>query len=183
MSETAATRFDPGLGSNVAAGLESSCAVPNAGSQTFAESRSADAATVQLRGGDTLSERLIARLSDAPNGQLEMEVQLEPPALGRLIVKLVRADGGLRASFVVTNESARTTVQNEMPALQRALEQAGVTLTEFSVAQQGSGNPGDRTAEDRSPLSQFAVQSKMYSATTAAAYAPAPRLGGIDLKV
>lgn len=130
-----------------------------------------------------MSERLIARLSDAPNGQLEMEVQLEPPALGRLIVKLVRADGGLRASLVVTNESARTTVQNEMPALQRALEQAGVTLTEFSVAQQGSGNPGDRTAEDRSPLSQFAVQSKMYGATTAAAYAPAPRLGGIDLKV
>jgi flagellar hook-length control protein FliK len=113
-----------------------------------------------------------------------MEVQLDPPEMGRLLVKLVRSEGGLRASFVVSSESARLAVQNEMPALQRALEQAGVTLTGFSVAQHGQGHAGDRSAEEPALRSRYNNRATSPGrSSTAEAYARPIRQGAIDLKV
>jgi hypothetical protein len=181
---TPAASLDPGLGNApVSDGAFSGLRLDTV-RQGSTDSLPAGAGAVRLQDGEPLSEKLAARLADAPGGDLEMEVQLDPPEMGRLLVKLVRSEGGLRASFVVSSESARLAVQNEMPALQRALEQAGVTLTGFSVAQHGQGHAGDRSAEEPALRSRYNNRATSPGrSSTAEAYARPIRQGAIDLKV
>lgn len=80
-------------------------------------------------------ERVLAavrHLAKTGEGQVRLELELDPPALGRLVVRLAWDDGVLRADFLVASHQARQAVEAFLPCLRENL--AGlVTLAETGV--------------------------------------------------
>ncbi len=80
-------------------------------------------------------ERVLAavrHLAQTGEGQVRLELELDPPGLGRLVVRLAWDDGVLRADFLVANHQARQAVEAFLPRLRENL--AGlVTLAETGV--------------------------------------------------
>jgi flagellar hook-length control protein FliK len=75
-------------------------------------------------------------------------VQLEPEALGKVQVLLVRGDEGIRASFRVENPLTQQALQADAPMLKQALEARGVNVAHVSVELE----QGDR--QNRDPLAR-----------------------------
>ncbi len=130
-----------------------------------------------------LDQLLAAKLTTAADDQQSIEIQLDPPELGRLVIKLVRSERGLQADFLVWNESARMAVQNELPALQRTLEQAGITLRDFNVSQQGGERGGERPAGQDRTFAEFLPRTTSKRPNAAAVPAGWRRAGSIDVRV
>jgi len=96
-----------------------------------------------------LGESIAASYARTPNGESSrFELQLNPPELGRVVVRLEKSEGKVTAKLLVTNEAARVSVERELPALQQSLEEAGVSLDEFELTQR-DGRHGDERAEER----------------------------------
>jgi len=80
-------------------------------------------------------ERVLAavrHLAKTGEGQVRLELELDPPGLGRLVVRLAWDDGVLRADFLVASHQARQAVEAFLPRLRENL--AGlVTLAETGV--------------------------------------------------
>jgi hypothetical protein len=126
---------------------------------------------------------ITTRLQQTDEKGQTIEVQLDPPELGRLTIRLVRSDGRLQVDFLVANEAARVAVQGEMPALQRALEQAGFAMTQFNVSQQSDQSGGRRGWDTSSVRSPVRSRNESRAASSAPAAAVPPSAGTIDLRV
>jgi len=80
-------------------------------------------------------ERVLAavrHLTQTGEGQVRLELQLDPPGLGRLTVRLAWDDGVLRADFLVATQEARQAVEAFLPRLRESLTGL-VTLAETGV--------------------------------------------------
>lgn len=76
-------------------------------------------------------------------GVQEASLQLSPPDLGRLEIK-ISTDGDLtRVMFAVDNPTAREAIEQAMPRLKEMLEQGGLELVQSEVADQSASNQGD----------------------------------------
>jgi hypothetical protein len=155
---------------------------PEAVAEQSSVRSSNQASEVRSAESPSLPEFVTSKLTSTEDNQQMIEVQLDPPELGRLVIKLVRSESGLKADFLVSNESARQAVQNELPGLQRALEQAGITLNQFNVSHQGQDRSGQRKAEEDRRIDPLTNRSKASKPQTAIPM-PSRRAGTIDMRV
>lgn len=65
------------------------------------------------------------------------ELRLDPPELGPLRISLNVIDNVAHAVFVSAHASVRQTLENSLPQLQQLLAQAGISLGQTSVSDQG----------------------------------------------
>lgn len=68
-------------------------------------------------------------------GRVEFEMELDPPELGRVHIRLVHADHGVSAKIVVANERTLHLVENQLATLRDSIEQGGTTLTNLDLSQ------------------------------------------------
>ena len=93
---------------------------------------------------NALSERIM--VMTAQNNQVA-EIQLDPPELGSLKVRLQVGQDQVSVSFVSPHASVRDAVEQSMPRLREMMEQQGLNLGESSVNDQSSGSEEERRQE------------------------------------
>jgi flagellar hook-length control protein FliK len=90
-------------------------------------------------------------------GRSEMVMRLDPPDLGRLHVRLTTEAGVVAASFHSESEGVRTLLETHLPALQTALNDAGIQVQQFTVLAGMDfgrfGQPSGQPPADRQPAS------------------------------
>ncbi len=77
------------------------------------------------------------------NGTPEASLQLNPPELGRLDIKIATDGDATRVLFTVQGAETRDLLEQAMPRLREMLEESGLSLSRFDVADQNASNPGN----------------------------------------
>jgi flagellar hook-length control protein FliK len=85
-------------------------------------------------------------LRTSPDGSYRIRLELRPPELGRIELRVEMRDGVLSASLHTDNEGAAQTLHNALGDLRLRLEAGGVRAGELSV---DSGRAGDRQGNAR----------------------------------
>ncbi|WP_144641549.1 flagellar hook-length control protein FliK [Bordetella genomosp. 13] len=96
--------------------------------------------------GRDIGRQLVLLGGDAQRGQHTAELRLDPPDLGPLRVTLSLSDGVATASFVSAHASVRQALESALPQLQQALAEAGISLGQADVGEQGN-----QFAQEQSP--------------------------------
>ena len=152
--------------------------MPEPGAQPELSSRTVDApastasglAPASARGADTATSPSVMQLPDirqAPQGSefpqeilarvrmiqsqngKEARLNLHPAELGRLQIAITSEGEATRVAFVVENAQAKEALEQAMPRLREFLQQAGLQLTDSSVAQQDfRDNSGFASGDD-----------------------------------
>jgi len=87
--------------------------------------------------------RQFIRIAQAGNGLGQIaELRLDPPELGPLRITINLSDNVAHAVFSSPHASVRQTVENALPQLQQMLEQAGLSLGQANVNDQGGSEQG-----------------------------------------
>lgn len=112
---------------------------------------------------DALSERVMVMA--ARNGQVA-EIQLDPPELGSLKVRVHIGQDQVSVSFSSPHASVRDAVEQSIPRLREMMEEQGLSLGESSVSDQSgderrdSDESGVALAEESLPLMETAPDSE-----------------------
>lgn len=69
-----------------------------------------------------------------------IEVELDPPELGRVSIELADTERGLSARIVVQRESTAQLVEQQLASIRQSLDQAGLHVRDFQLSHQGSSN-------------------------------------------
>ena len=77
------------------------------------------------------------------NGASEASLQLNPPELGRMDIKIATDGDAARVLFTVQGAETRELLEQAMPRLREMLEESGLSLSRFDVADQNASNPGN----------------------------------------
>ena len=97
-----------------------------------------------------ISDLAVEIAARAHEGKNRFEIRLDPPELGRIDVRLdVDRDGHVTSRLVVERSETLDLLRRDAPALERALQSAGLKTDgglEFSLRDQTFGR--DRTAPD-----------------------------------
>ena len=83
-----------------------------------------------------------------PNGGT-MQIRLDPPELGALLVSVHMRDGVMTASFETSNESATRMLSHSLNQLKSALESAGMSVEKLHVQQSTKQDPNSSDSEKR----------------------------------
>lgn len=67
-----------------------------------------------------------------------IEVELDPPELGRVSIELSDTERGLTARITVQRESTAHLVEQQMATIRQSLDQAGLHVRDFQLSHQGS---------------------------------------------
>ena len=89
-------------------------------------------------------------------GIQEASLQLTPPDLGRLEIKISTDGDQTRMLFMVQNAAAREAIEQAMPRLKDMLEQGGLQLAHSEVADQSQSGQRDSETEGEGRASTFA---------------------------
>ena len=81
-------------------------------------------------------------------GAQEASVQLTPPDLGRIEIKVSTDGDQARMSFTVQNAVAREAIEQAMPRLREMLEQGGLQLAHSDVADHSQPQQQERTPDE-----------------------------------
>lgn len=87
--------------------------------------------------GADFSRQFISLAQGGQNAPHTAELRLDPPELGPLRISINISDNVAHAVFVSPHASVRQTVENSLSQLQQALAQAGISLGEANVSDQG----------------------------------------------
>ena len=87
--------------------------------------------------GADLGRQFVSIVQGGLNTPHTAELRLDPPDLGPLRISISLSDNTAQASFVSPHAVVRQTVENALPQLQQALAQAGISLGQTSVSDQG----------------------------------------------
>ena len=67
------------------------------------------------------------------NGETELKLQLKPPELGRIVMRIDDAGGGMRVNVMAENHSARDILISHAHDLKTTLANSGISLESFDV--------------------------------------------------
>jgi hypothetical protein len=88
-------------------------------------------------------DRIIQALERARAEQpKKIEIELNPPSLGKLRVQVIDHDGQLTAKIEVHSGATRTLLLDNLPNLDRQLGEQGVQIQRFQVDQVNTGSSG-----------------------------------------
>jgi flagellar hook-length control protein FliK len=89
-------------------------------------------------------------------GLQEARIQLSPPELGRLDIKVSTEGDTTKVMFAVDNVAAREAIEQAMPRLRELLEQGGLQLSHAEVADHSQSRQGQgEVAEGLTPEDTF----------------------------
>jgi len=101
--------------------------------------------------GQALNERIMVMA--AQNNQVA-EIQLDPPELGSLKIRLQVGQDQVSVNFTSPHASVRDAVEQSLPRLREMMEEQGLQLGDSSVNDQGGES--DQESRDEGRRSQFA---------------------------
>ena len=76
-----------------------------------------------------------------------IEVQLDPPELGKVLIQVEKSSRGLTASIVATEDTAFHLLQQDSQTVVQALEELGIDLVGFSLSQHSAGKDDSERRE------------------------------------
>lgn len=80
-------------------------------------------------------ERIIQKMSVSfKEGKQQFEVALKPEYLGKLSIKLMMDNDGIKAHIKAADTSLKGMITDQLPALQEALKERGLTVTQIEVS-------------------------------------------------
>jgi flagellar hook-length control protein FliK len=122
----------------------------------------------QPQWGAELGGQLVTLTHRAGEDAQTAQLRLDPPDLGPLQVTIKITDGVAQASFVSAHAAVRQALESALPQLQQTLAQAGISLGQTSVSDQGAqaGFGGMQQGDDRAS-GQGGNQNANASADTA----------------
>jgi len=82
------------------------------------------------------------RINIRPNGASNMTIQLEPPSLGKVNVRIHVHDNLVRAVMVAESHEARAAIENNIDHLKNSLNNQGLKVDQITVTTPGGGFPG-----------------------------------------
>lgn len=101
------------------------------------------------------------------DGEVEFQMRLDPPELGRMQVRLVTRGDEIHGQVVVASDAVRGMIESQLPELRHRLEAAGVTIERFDVATDpntgGGRNPyreAEPTFAPRAPEARIAPRPR-----------------------
>lgn len=89
--------------------------------------------------GNDFSKQVSQVSQSLKNGLQSIELRLDPPDLGPIRISININDGVAQAMFVSPHAAVRSAVENALPQLQQQMAQAGISLGQTSVSDQGQG--------------------------------------------
>ncbi|WP_217126725.1 flagellar hook-length control protein FliK [Hydrogenophilus thiooxidans] len=114
------------------------------------------------------AERLVWHAGQAVH---KVELQLNPPHLGKLEVSLQLNQDHLTAHFVAATQAARDALDQALPRLRELLQQSGIQLGQSSVSSNG-GNPGGSSPWENPQRAQSAWTSESALSTSTLSAGP-----------
>ena len=133
--------------------------------------------------GQDLGRHLVNLTRDLQQATHTAELRLDPPELGPLRVTITLSDGVAQASFVSSHAAVRQALEAALPQLHQALAQAGISLgqtnvgdqgppAQFANAQQNDGRQGDQSSRGGSGQGEGGRESTAAAATPGSRRAP-----------
>lgn len=124
-----------------------------------------------------LGRQVVSLARDAHNGVQTAELRLDPPDLGPLRISISLNDGMASAMFVSAHASVRQAIESALPQLSQQLAQAGISLGETHVGDQGQADSafGNDAHPGQRQGSHAGSSSAMSGTTLAAQAGPAQR--------
>jgi hypothetical protein len=98
--------------------------------------------------GGTIVRQAKVMLKEAE--QAEIRLIIRPPELGRVRINLQMENGHIAGRILVDNGNVRDAIEQNLAALQRAFEEAGLEVGDFEVS---TGDGRQEAADDGSSLS------------------------------
>lgn len=121
-------------------------------------------------GDHSVNERLVDQITEqirveqkTVNNKTEttIEIELDPPELGRARVELREADNGISAKIVMSREASARVIENSLDALRESLRDSGVEVTDFDISYEDpSSQKQDDYEEDVDRLSTLNFNSE-----------------------
>jgi flagellar hook-length control protein FliK len=118
-------------------------------------------ATVEDRNATVLARvdrfEFVQRITDAlerahAQAPKSLELELNPPSLGKVKVQVVQEDGQFIARFETESHTTCSLLNDQLPVLTKHLEQQGIQIQRFNVEQaNGGAQPGDGGASGQQP--------------------------------
>lgn len=87
------------------------------------------------------SRQFVMLSQNAGNQPQTAELRLDPPELGPIRITINISDNVAHAAFVSAHASVRNAIENALPQLQQQLAQAGISLGQANVSDQGQQQP------------------------------------------
>ncbi|NYT61954.1 flagellar hook-length control protein FliK [Alcaligenaceae bacterium] len=181
MPNTAQIDIGTAQASSAASGLAAAHTAQQAGSMATAFSVSTPAATPAIatplqnpQWASDFGRQFISLAQGGQNMPHTAELRLDPPELGPLRITINISDNTAHAIFTSPHAAVRQTVENALPQLQQLLEQAGISLGQTSVNDQGQQGQsfGESSSGSRG---QTAAAGNGHNATSPDAQQPATR--------
>ncbi len=98
---------------------------------------------------DKVGEQLQASISNSVRqGESEVTVRLNPPELGRVVIKLQQQDGQVTGLLEFSKAEIKAEVQQLLPQLVRNLQDAGITVRKLDVVQAQVDNSGQQQSRE-----------------------------------
>ncbi len=128
-------------------GLEGSPSLKMSGPQVMGGSQVLSASPGDPQWNSDLAGRVSVMVK---NGLSEASLQLTPPELGRLEVKIVTEGDQAKINFVVHSADAKDAIELAMPRLRDMLGQVGLQLAQGEVADHSQSRQGGNPVSDSS---------------------------------
>lgn len=125
--------LDAPIGEPTPAGAAPSQAAPTAVSA--AEAAQGPEAPAPSRLADQIAPAII-RLDGGPGGNQRLTIRLDPVELGQLEIRIERSDDATRVNVLVERPETLALLRRDQPALERALDQAGMSSDQRDIVLQ-----------------------------------------------
>jgi flagellar hook-length control protein FliK len=97
-------------------------------------------------------DQVAAKLSSSGNqGKSTLTLNLHPPELGRLTVKLFSEDGHMSLHMHANNQQVQEVLERHMPRLRESLQQQGIELDDAMVSADSREEGGREERDDSDP--------------------------------
>jgi hypothetical protein len=92
--------------------------------------------------------------------QIEFQLMLDPPELGRVRVHLISSGDEIRGQVIVGDDAVRRMIENQLPELRSRFETAGMNIQHFDVTAERNQSNGN-TADLPDDTARNAIQTPM----------------------
>ena len=130
---------------------------------------------------DQIAEGMLVRADVvASGGRTEFRLQLNPPNLGPVDVRIHSTPAGLRAELVSADPAVRQMIESQLPELRHRLEAAGLNVSGFDVS---AGDADRRGRRERDDETSDALRPPRRPSSSRPFIAPRTVVGGAVLDV
>ena len=138
---------------------------PTSGQVRASANSTAEPVAVEQKAVEQIAERIRVDQQTVNNRkETTIEIELDPPELGRARVELTESENGIAAKIVMSREASARVVEQNLDALRESLRDSGVDVSEFDITYEDPSE--DRRQDfddeiDRTPFPNFPSESSV----------------------